>query len=54
MEGVPSETDQLVTGDSTIQELTQPSVSASHMLQPPGGLGKFNYDTVESLYNSDL
>ena len=43
MEGAPSETDQLVTGDSTLQELTQPSVSASHVSQPIGGLGRFYF-----------
>lgn len=41
MEGVPSETDQPVTGDSTLQEPMQPSVSASHVSQPVGGLGRF-------------
>ena len=39
MEGVPSESDQPVTGASTLQELTQPSVS--HVSQPVGGLGRF-------------
>ena len=43
MEGVPSETDQFVTGDSTLPELTQPSVSASHASQPVGGLGRFYF-----------
>jgi len=43
MEGVPSETDQPVTGDSTLQELMQPSVSASHVSQPVGGLGRFYF-----------
>lgn len=43
MEGVPSETDQPVTGDSTLQEMTQPSVSASHVSQPAGGLGRFYF-----------
>ena len=43
MEGVPSETDQFVTGDSTLPELTQPSVSASHASQPVGGLGRFHF-----------
>lgn len=41
MEGVPSETDQPVTGDSTLQELMQPLLSASHVSQPVGGLGRF-------------
>ena len=36
MDGVASETDQPVTGDSTLQDLMQPSVSVS---QPVGGLG---------------
>lgn len=40
MEGVSSENDPPVTVDSTVQELTQPSVSASHMPQPVGGLGR--------------
>ena len=39
MEGVPSESDQPVTGASTLQELTQPSVL--HVSQPVGGLGRF-------------
>ena len=41
MEGVPGETDQPVSSDSTLQELMQPSVSASHASQPAGGLGRF-------------
>ena len=43
MEGVPSETDQPVTSDSTLQELMQPTVSASHVSQPAGGLGRFYF-----------
>ncbi len=44
MEGVTNETDQPVTGASSLQELTQPSVSTSHVSQPVGGLGRFNND----------
>ena len=43
MEGVPSETDQPVTSDSTLQELMQPTVSTSHASQPAGGLGRFYF-----------
>lgn len=40
MEGVPSETEGPGTGGSTLQEVTQSTVSASQMPQPAAALGK--------------
>ncbi|XP_020614593.1 mediator of RNA polymerase II transcription subunit 4-like [Orbicella faveolata] len=54
MEGVPSETDQPVTGDSTLQELMQPSVSASHVSQPVSGLGLTNGQASSFSWQSHL
>lgn len=47
MEGVSSETDQPVTGASSVQKLTQPSVSTSHVSQSVGGLGRFNNNFIK-------
>ncbi|KAL9963588.1 hypothetical protein ACROYT_G027111 [Oculina patagonica] len=54
MEGVPSETDQPVTGASSLQELTQPSVSTTHMSQPVGGLGLTNGQAASFPWQSHL